>query len=234
MNTQPILAFIRSHEAPKGYDQVWSGIKKQHLPPRPLTTMTIREILKWQDSIDALYRSEAAGAYQFMEDTLRAQFSQAGLGLDQVFDADAQDQLAIHLMRGRGLNAYISGHMTAEQFANSLAKEWASLPVVTPVRRTVKDKSWVVPAGASYYSGDGLNQALTPVAPFLAVVRAIKGAAPAKPQKPPPPPPASSVPDETTGGARKLGIGALVAVAFSALAYWFADLAERISNWFGG
>lgn len=225
MNLQPLLAFIRSHEAPKGYNQVWSGIKKQHLPPRPLTQMTIREILRWQDSIDALYRSEAAGAYQFMEDTLRAQFALAGLGLDQVFDADAQDQLAIHLMRGRGLNAYVSGHMTAEQFSNSLAKEWASLPVVTPVRRTAKDKSWVVPAGASYYSGDGLNAALTPVGPFLAAVRAIKASgATTKPKAPP----TATPPHRPANPAPAVS---LIGIALAALAYWWAELAEKVGAW---
>jgi hypothetical protein len=58
--------------------------------------------------------------------------------------------------------------MTAEAFANSLAKEWASLPVVTGKKK-----------GQSYYSGDGLNKALVNVEPFLAAVRAARDGAPA-------------------------------------------------------
>lgn len=37
-----------------------------------------------------------------------------------------------------------------------------------------------------------------------------------------------------TGSGARSGIGAVIAVIFAALAYWFADLGERISNWFGG
>lgn len=36
------------------------------------------------------------------------------------------------------------------------------------------------------------------------------------------------------GSGAKSGVGAVLAVIFAALAYWFADLGERISNWFGG
>lgn len=37
-----------------------------------------------------------------------------------------------------------------------------------------------------------------------------------------------------TGSGARSGIGAVIAVIFAALAYWLADLGERISNWFGG
>lgn len=213
MNLDPILAFIRSHEAPKGYDQVWGGIRREHLPPKPLTRMTVREVLRWQDSIDPLYRSEAAGAYQVMEDTLRANLTASGLSPDELFDAAAQDRVAVYLMRHRGLDAYLAGHMTVEQFCNSLAKEWASLPVVTPVRRSVKGKTWIVPAGASYYSGDGLNKALTPIGPFLAAVKAIKASAPAKARRPPA---ARSAPP----AAKAVGIGAALALLGAAIWSW--------------
>lgn len=37
-----------------------------------------------------------------------------------------------------------------------------------------------------------------------------------------------------TGSGARSGIGAVIAVIFAGLAYWLADLGERISNWFGG
>lgn len=178
----PLLAFIRAHEAPKGYNQVWGKIRKADLPPRPLVTMTIDEVLAWQDSIDAQYQSEAAGAYQILEDTLRGLKYGLRLSGKELFNEEMQDQLAIELMKNRGLLKYLAGEWTVEKFCNSLALEWASLPVVTPVKRTVKGKTWTVPAGASYYSGDGLNKALMPVKEFKAVVAAA--AAPTPSTKP--------------------------------------------------
>lgn len=202
MSLEPLLKFIRDHESRGDYNAIWGGIRSVDRPPQPLTKMTVREILRWQDRIDARYRSEAAGAYQVLEDTLRANVTAAGLSVDEKFDAGAQDRFAVHLLRYRGLDAYIAGHMTPEQFANSLAKEWASLPVVTPVTRRANGKTWVVPAGTSYYSGDGLNKALTPVAPFLAAVRAVA--------RPVPPAPPSGIPTGKKPGPG-FGLGAVVA-----------------------
>lgn len=168
MSTKALLDFIGEHESRGNYNVVWNGIAAKHRPKRPLTTMTIAEVLAWQDSIDPLYRSEAAGKYQILEDTLRGVYVEAGLGAKALFDEDNQDRLAEALLRRRGLGLYRSGAMTAEAFANSLAKEWASLPVVTGKKK-----------GQSYYSGDGMNKALVNVEPFLAAVRAARDADPA-------------------------------------------------------
>jgi hypothetical protein len=171
MTVDLLLDFIADHESEgaarrlkiSAYDVVWSGIRKEHRPKRPLTTMTIGEVLAWQDSIDPVYRSEAAGRYQILEDTLRGLYAEAGLTLKSLFDRAGQDALAIALLKRRGLDKYLSGALTVKQFCNELAKEWASLPVVSG-----KGK------GRSYYHGDGLNAALVDVAPFLAAVAAVK------------------------------------------------------------
>ncbi len=174
MNVGPLLAFIRDHESNDNYDIVWAGIRPEHRPPKRLTTMTIREVLAWQESIDALYRSEAAGAYQILEDTLRGLYRAAGLTADSLFDRANQDKLAIALLKRRGLDNFVQGFTSVNNFCNELAKEWASLPVVTNVNRKQGAREWVVPAGASYYAGDGLNAARTNIAPFLAAVKAIR------------------------------------------------------------
>ncbi|MCE2843167.1 MAG: hypothetical protein LW689_10520, partial [Novosphingobium sp.] len=90
-------------------------------------------------------------------------YAEAGLTLKSLFDRAGQDALAIALLKRRGLDKYLSGALTVKQFCNELAKEWASLPVVSG-----KGK------GRSYYHGDGLNAALVDVAPFLAAVAAVK------------------------------------------------------------
>jgi muramidase (phage lysozyme) len=125
--------------------------------------MTIQEVLDWQDSIDKLYMSEAAGKYQIMEDTLRPLYAKAGLKATDLFNEENQDKLAICLMKGRGLDLYLRGSIDEYAFCNNLAKEWASLPVVSGPKR-----------GSSYYGGDGLNKALVAVEPFLEVVRNMK------------------------------------------------------------
>jgi muramidase (phage lysozyme) len=171
MNIKPLLDFIAEHESEStarrlkisAYDVVWGGIRKQHRPPKPLRTMTVAEVLAWQDGIDPIYQSEASGRYQIMEDTLRVAHVAAGVRLTDLYDEKTQDRLAVHLMRGRGLDLYLNGAITAEHFANQLAREWASLPVVSGKKK-----------GRSFYDGDGLNKSLVDVEPFLAAVRAVK------------------------------------------------------------
>ena len=158
-----LLGFIGWHESRGDYNAVWGGISKKDRPPRPLTRMTIGEVLAWQDSIDQLYRSEAAGVYQILEDTLADIYRPAGFSLSDMFDENTQDALAIHLMRRRGLDKFRSGQMSAEKFANNLAKEWASLPLVSGPKR-----------GRSYYAGDGLNKAGADPDEFLSVVEASR------------------------------------------------------------
>lgn len=178
MNLGPILSFIRRLEARGSYDTIWGGIRSKDYPARPLTKMSVGEVLAWQKSIRAKgYRSTACGGYQFIYPTLSKLVSSMKIPPEMRFDFSLQDRLAERLMVGRGLTKYVAGQKSLHDFCNDLAKEWASLPVVTPVQRTSGKKTWTVPAGASYYADDGLNKSLTPVEPFLDVVRSITAAA---------------------------------------------------------
>lgn len=157
----PLLALIRRYEAgSKGYDAYYTGVSKP--PPRRLTTMTVREVLAWQDRIDPYSPSEAAGAYQIMEDTLRPMVASGVVASGALYNKSTQDKLAMHLLRRRGLTKYQNGTLSAEAFANNIAKEWASFPVVTGSKK-----------GRSYYAGDGLNKAHVSVSQSLNAVRAI-------------------------------------------------------------
>lgn len=164
MTTKRLRDFIARYESGGDYNIVWGGIRKADHPPRPLVTMTIRDVLAWQDRIDPKYNSEAAGKYQVMEDTLRGIYTKAGLFGHSLFDEENQDRLADALLRRRGLDRYLSGSITTEEFANAIAREWASMPVVTGPNR-----------GRSYYAGDGLNKAHAGVSEFLAAVRSVRG-----------------------------------------------------------
>lgn len=166
MSVDALLDFIAKPESGGNFNIVYGGIKKQHRPNVPLTEMTIGEVLSWQDSIDPLYRSEAAGAFQIMEDTLRTLHVEAGLPKSALFSEENQRKLATQLLKRRGLDKYLAGKMTPEAFANELAKEWASLPVVSGPKK-----------GRSYYAGDGLNKSHVSVEAFLAAVRSCLEAA---------------------------------------------------------
>lgn len=155
----PLLALIRERESgpaaarmqgvPSEYDVVWGGIHPQHRPShmrgKLLTQMTVADILEWQDAIvDAGARSSAAGAYQIIRKTLR------GLKLSPaaVFTPALQDDAAIRLLHGRGLQRFLEGQMSRGAFGDAIAREWASFPLLTGPKR-----------GSGAYDGDGLNKA---------------------------------------------------------------------------
>lgn len=173
MNVEALLDFIAQPESRGNYNAIWGGIKKMHRPSRLLVQMTVGEVLDWQDSIDHLYQSEAAGKYQVLEDTLRGVYREAGLTLGAYFDKPGQDAIALALLKRRGLYDYIAARITDERFANNLAREWASLPVVSGPK-----------AGRSHYAGDGLNKSHVQVVSFLAAVRAVKDSNPTALQTP--------------------------------------------------
>jgi hypothetical protein len=185
MTVKHLLDFIAKYESRGDYNIVWGGIAQKHRPG-PLVKMTVGQVLNWQDSIDPLYMSEAAGRYQIMEDTLRELVSQGYADKLDLYDEGTQDRLAIALLKRRGLDSYLAGRITAEKFANFIAREWASMPVVSGPNK-----------GRSYYAGDGLNKSHTPVADFVAAVDAVKGLD--QFVRPDAPTPTTSAPAASTG-----------------------------------
>ena len=168
MNLDPLLSLIGSVEAPKGFDQVYGGSKLQ--PHRPITTMTLKEVRDWQQrSVEAGSKSSAAGRFQIIRRTLDALVAKGVASWGDRFNEENQTRLAIALMKGRGLNDFLAGKMSAKAFANNLAKEWASMPVVTPTQGRWRR---VMP-GETYYAGDGLNKALVTPEEVLMAIRAI-------------------------------------------------------------
>jgi muramidase (phage lysozyme) len=156
-----LLNLIGGIEAPQGYNQVYGGSKIS--TPKPLTTMTIAEVMEWQrQSIAAGSASSAAGRYQILRGTLSDLVKAGYARTSDLFNATTQDKLAIALMERRGLSDYQSGRISETTFANNLAKEWASLPVVTGSK-----------AGRSYYDGDGLNSALTGITNVISAIRGL-------------------------------------------------------------
>lgn len=168
MSIQRLLQTIRSVEAPQGYSQMFSAAE-QRLGQHDLTGMTLNEVQGLQDKMKR-FGSSAAGGYQFLQGTLDDLMERMNLTGEERFTPELQDQMAVELLKRRGLNQYLEGSLSPEKFANNLAKEWAALPVVTPINGKQP--------GQSYYAGDGLNKSLIDTNTVLSSVQSLKGTDP--------------------------------------------------------
>jgi muramidase (phage lysozyme) len=163
----PLLALIGSIEAPKGYDQVYGGTVLQ--PPKPITQMTIRELYNWQNaSVAAGSGSSAAGQYQVIRTTLKSLVDDGTVSWNDTYSPATQDRIGVSLLNRRGYQKWQRGAISDAQFGQNLSQEWASLPAV------FKDQWGNAAKGQSYYSGDGLNHALTSNATVNGTLKALR------------------------------------------------------------
>ena len=144
--TVNLLDTIKKKETQGNYN-IFAGDKAT--ANRKLTNMTLNQIIKAQGN-------KAAGAFQFKPETLRSLIKDLVLKGNEKFTPAFQDVLATRLLERRGLNDYLAGNLPADVFALNAAKEWASLPVLTPTKGRVGP----VEPGMSYYQGYGSNKAL--------------------------------------------------------------------------
>ena len=158
---RPLLDLIGQAEG-AGYDTISNYIQPENYPPRPITTLTVDEVLAWQNKIDEFQQSEASGRYQIMETTLLGLKGNGIVTGSELFNPKTQDDLCIALLKGRGLNRFLNGIITAEQFGNQLCREWASFPVITGIQGSS-------PRG--YYAGQGGKLTEETV---LSVLKAVK------------------------------------------------------------
>jgi muramidase (phage lysozyme) len=130
-----------------------------------ILTMTLNELLKYQRSYKAGgAETAAAGRYQFMPDTMREVASSLGLNFNKdKFDPQTQDDLAIHLLRQKGLDRWLDGRMSDDQFMDRLSQVWAGLP--SPSKN-----------GQSWYQGVGSNKAGISIAAVQNTLNDIKSA----------------------------------------------------------
>ena len=159
-HAEPILDLIGKHESRGSYNIVWAGIPKS-LRPEKLTALTVAQIINWQTNIrNRGIASTAAGKYQIISGTLRNIVAQMRFDTSRLFDERAQDEMACHLLTGRGFQKFLDGEISQTQMALNLAKEWASFPVPS--------------SGRSYYAGDGLNKAHASVSEVMAALSACQ------------------------------------------------------------
>lgn len=211
-----LLDFIGSIEAPGGYGVIYAN--KQGKLAKPLTQMTLDEVIAAQAGWSKNHGSSAAGRYQFMRATLRELKAELGLRGEQLFNADLQDRLGYHLLKRRGYEKYVNHQLGPVGFAKQLAQEWASLPVLSATQGAHRQ----VARGETYYAGDKLNKVLTTpamVEGVLSQVLATHSAAKTEPT----PKPSDHVADAgkmvPEGSARSVGaiVLSIVVIAFGAL-----------------
>ena len=145
-----VLDLIGRLEAPEGYNQVYSGIR--HPPPRPITTMSVADVLAWQRQTVRTSVSSAAGRYQIIRPTLERLVNEGVVSPSARFDAATQDHLGRHLLRETG---YRNGD-TSEATATRIAGVWAALPDLA--------------SGRSVYEGVAGNHALITAASWRGVL----------------------------------------------------------------
>lgn len=110
-----------------------------------LTSMTIREVLAFQDNMRAQgHETTAVGKYQIIQKTLQGLLAQGVVSPNETFSPGTQDKLAIALLNEKGWSKFQSGKMSADQMADAIAQVWAGFPLAN---------------GQSAYQGVGSNKA---------------------------------------------------------------------------
>ncbi|WP_170565635.1 hypothetical protein [Ruegeria atlantica] len=144
--TTDLLTFIRALEAPRGYADYERRISLP--PPKPLTAMTVGEVLDWQLRVRRSGApSSAAGGYQIIYPTLSRLVRRHGVARTSRFDAKTQDRLARLLIAECGGKGPKRNH---PRYGNCLAGIWAALPLTQGAGK-----------GRSAHHGVAGNRALT-------------------------------------------------------------------------
>jgi len=220
-----LLRFISqtetSYPEPACYDVVYAH--KQRELKKPITQWTLDEVEADGPRRTRAYGSSAAGAYQFMRDTLdkpgTVQDIEGEMGLTgkELFSPDLQDRMGFHLLKRRGYAAFMSGKIDRVEFGKRLAQEWASFPVLAPTKGS---KRWVN-RGQSYYAGDGLNKSLVKPEQVEDVLDAAFKAGDKIP-----------VPASVTNTSRVVLIGGLALGALAAFWDWISSIPCNLLNVF--
>lgn len=150
-----LLDFISTAESNGNYNAYYGNSGNTAIK---FTDMTLAQVMQWQRTENAKGNNyTAVGKYQFIPKTLRGAIEALGLNPETTkFTPEIQDRLAEHLLKVRGIDDFISGKISKEQFANNLALEWAGLPAVSGDN-----------AGKSAYHKDGINKSNVSVSSFL-------------------------------------------------------------------
>jgi len=151
------LDFIAQYESQGNYNARYGAVTNTNEPD--FTSLTIDEVLTWQKD----RKFSACGKYQIIRQTLSGLSQTLGLSGNEIFNVNQQDAMGEKLLKKRGLEKFIAGTISQDEFAFSVAHEWAALPGVKE------------PHGEkSVYAGDGVNHALVSVSTYLSAIDKLK------------------------------------------------------------
>jgi len=157
-----LLSLISKAEGTRDNYNTIYGVNKTH----PLTTMTINEVLEWQQK----QQYSAAGKYQIIKKTLAYLRDAMNLTGNELFDEKMQDSMALFLLDNRKYQRFIKGMFGLENFMVELAKEWASFPM--PFSKSINGK-WRY-QGKSYYDEDGVNHARVSIEEVKDILKSVR------------------------------------------------------------
>jgi len=123
-----VLDLIAGPESGGRYDAVYPGRRRPQI-----LDMTIDELVQDMRSRGRASGSSASGRYQYIRKTLQGVANSMGLDTATTkFDPETQDKIAIyHLRRSHGLDKWLAGRMSDQDFLNKLAGTWAGIPKST-------------------------------------------------------------------------------------------------------
>ena len=158
---------IRSLESGGDYGSTFKGyLSGFDRKDEDITKMSIKDVVKYQKDyiahqkrlgIPESQRSAAVGAYQMLYPEVAAKA--VGVDLNAKFDQETQDKLAEYYLNIAGQQDYLKGNITAEEYNDRLAGQFAS------IKKT---------DGTGVYDNDGVNNA------YGTVLEEIKGTTAAK------------------------------------------------------
>lgn len=126
-NDAPFLNLMGQLEGPAGFSDIYT--QAPFFPVNPLETLTIDDVLSYQEDIRAAGTvSSAVSRYQFIHTTLQNLIVQHNVSRDLVFDAELQTYLARRLMQDCG---FYNRETPVTALGNCLAQTWAALPMLS-------------------------------------------------------------------------------------------------------
>ncbi|MBK1699371.1 conjugal transfer protein TraG N-terminal domain-containing protein [Thiococcus pfennigii] len=153
----PLLDLIAAPES-RGHYNAWYGNADQD--ELDLAQLTIDQVRDLQADLVRSTGGSAIGRYQFLDDTLDGLVERLGLTGNERFTPALQDRMALELARDAGLEDWLRGQISDEDFAQHLAQVWAALP---------RDAS-----NRSHYEGIQGNRALVDWPTVIASLQEIR------------------------------------------------------------
>lgn len=155
-----VLDLVAGPESRGHYDMMFGGKRQPEI-----LTMTIVNANRFQKDWHKKMGSSAMGRYQIMAANLIPYAQKAGLDPNtELFSPANQDKMGIIFLREKGLDRWLSGRISDEQFLEGLSQVWAGVP--SPSN-----------GGNSFYGGVGLNKVKTQLSmdTALATLQKVKG-----------------------------------------------------------